>query len=384
MSKRLDYKLGFFTKRRSVKGDIGIEVELEGGGNLKLLPSIPKYWKAKPEGSLRNGMEYVLARPTPMSELPAALEEFKLSMDASKPKKTIRCSTHIHVNVLDKTVREVYNILAFYFLVEDLLVKTQGNVRMGNLFCLRMSDAEGMAPSIRRSIESEEYFRHFSMNHFKYGAVNLAAPSKFGSLEFRFLRPITDPDTLKFWCELFYTMIQKASKLSVETTTENVQKLSAKDFLKTVWSEEVVSFLGEYEPFEIMQDSFLTNLDHVLTFSKAMKKVSRQIIPNEFVENDHYEVPDKPISIEALDQVHFEDEEFIPEDEDMGPDDDQPTIQVAAHPNPTLHWTVAIEQANQLQNGQLISTANQGAVGQHTHNLWLTPPLGNDNGNTNF
>lgn len=291
MSKRLDYKLGFFTKRKGVKGDIGIEVELEGGANLKLVPGMPKYWRAKPEQSLRNGMEYYLESPVSIKELNLALDEYELSMSASKPLKTLRCSTHIHVNVLDKTIREIYNILGFYFLVEDTLVRTQGHLRMGNLFCLRMSDAESMAPQIRSSIINGEYFRHFNMQSFKYGAINLAAPNKFGSLEFRFLRPITDKNDLKFWCTLLYDLVQNASKIPIDVHIKNVQNLSPKDFLKTVWSDEVITFLEQYESFDSMAEAFLGNLDYVASFEKAMRRVTREIIPLDYVENDAYEVP---------------------------------------------------------------------------------------------
>src|SRR5690606_25615934 len=132
------------------KGDIGLEIEVEG--SLKAIADVhaqPKYWTSKQEGSLRGGVEYVLYSPVPMKELPDALDEIgKVFEQCPKIVRSIRCSTHMHVNVSDLTIQQIYNVIGYYYLIEDILVNTQGPVRKGNLFCLRMSDAEFLAEAL--------------------------------------------------------------------------------------------------------------------------------------------------------------------------------------------------------------------------------------------
>lgn len=203
-------------------GDVGIEVELEGsdfpfGVNYK-------WWKLKEEGSLRGGGEIVLKGPLGVSQLPAAFEEYqRILAHCGSIRKTIRCSTHIHINIIHNTQFELMNALVLYFLFEELFVRSQGPNRIGNLFCLRMSDAEGVLEALRRIAKGNEGFQFCNQNQNKYAAVNLATPYTFGSIEFRFMQPMTDTDELMRWTMMLLGLVRYGSTVPAHTHLQNLR-----------------------------------------------------------------------------------------------------------------------------------------------------------------
>ena len=254
-------------KCRRHKGDIGIEVELEGSfTGLK-----DTYWTWKEEGSLRNGMEFVLHHPVTRANLPKALDDFEAMMKGSTVIKSIRCSTHMHVNIEEFTMEALYNAITAYYLLEEVLVRSQGSVRTGNLFCLRMSDAEHISHDLRVSVKDSAYILDFSQNEHKYGALNLGAPGYFGSLEFRFLLPMTDKAELEFWALLLLDLVQNASKIPSIEQVRMVEK-SPMDFAREVIGEvRIKKLLGMLPSPGVLEELVYTNLDHIIKIANLIE-----------------------------------------------------------------------------------------------------------------
>lgn len=265
----LDTRVSEWSRKRGPGGEIGVEVELEGTLHTGDLAN--RFWIVKPEGSLREGYEYVLAKPAKLSELIAVGKEFDGMMEKSRPKKTIRCSTHIHVNVNNKTIRQLYNIIGYYYLVEELLVRTQGPVRTGNLFCLRMSDAEDIGDQLVYSAE-EHHITCFNQSNNKYGALNLAAPIKFGSLEFRFLLPMTSWKEIDFWVGLLHQMVNTAENLSIRDAVRFVETDSPREFLSRVFTKAHVDFILGHYGTTLAKELLLENFDAIEELSKVLTK----------------------------------------------------------------------------------------------------------------
>ena len=259
-------------------GDFGIETEIEG----EQLPAELNmaYWLGKPEGSLRGGFEYFNRKPVAIAKLPEAMKEYKDIISSIKnPSPSIRCSTHIHVNVGSLTLRQVYNVLGYYFLVEELLVRTQGPLRMGNLFCLRMSDAEGMSDGIQESIRSQMFLGYFHQNAYKYGAINLAAVVKFGSLEFRFFRPLLETDKLTNWCHMLYNMVHGAKTIPLQKMLNLLIESGPKQFLSLVWDLLQIDELTHQIPQWELQELLFTNYDHVAKIAYLLDNVKYEKFP---------------------------------------------------------------------------------------------------------
>lgn len=224
-------------------GDIGLEIEIEGGDS-DLSWSGKVNWKTVDESSLRNGKEFILRKPNTLAELDVSLAEFGEWSRGRTFVKSLRTSTHIHVNVLSFTVAEVLASLVAYWLVEQPLVAQHGHNREGNLHCLRVSDADGIIDALLNDFKDESPFGYSGSEDLRYGAVNLSAIRKFGSLEFRFMRCMTDPVELKFWCTEMHNLVHSARKIGTPREVLRMfERQHTSEFLHSLFSDDMVNVL---------------------------------------------------------------------------------------------------------------------------------------------
>lgn len=192
--------------RTEKKGDIGIEIEVEGNKFPKdtsnsQLALIPKEWKYTKDGSLRgqDNAEYVLREPIKFEEVPGAVTELwdMFSKYGSVLDESNRTSVHVHLNVGRWHLNRLTSFLAMYFAVEEILTEWCGEHRVGNLFCLRAKDAPAIVTTLKRFIQQDGAVELPSSLH--YAGLNANAIMKFGSLEIRSLRGCTDPQHILDW-----------------------------------------------------------------------------------------------------------------------------------------------------------------------------------------
>lgn len=197
-------------------GDVGIEIEVEGH---EPLPPAPRNscWVSKEEGSLRyHGREYITNEPQVLNDaLLASLTD--LSKHLNKKDIVIenspRTSVHIHVNVTDLHMTQMWTGACAFWLVENMLLEYCGPERVSNLFCLRIQDAEGVLKYVQRDLNSDRpLVNHLNTDQVRYAALNLNAASKFGSLEVRCMRGTTDPVLIYTWSKLVHRIIHEAHK----------------------------------------------------------------------------------------------------------------------------------------------------------------------------
>lgn len=189
------YNLGTLLRKRAVKGQIGIEIEVEGknlpkgDGNPDGCP-VSRNWKYVKDGSLRgyDNAEYVLMKPIDFDEVEGALIElwdlFK-SCD-SRIDESNRTSVHVHLNVQPFFMNRFASFVGLYLSVEELLTAFCGDHRVGNLFCLRAIDAPAIVTKFKRFIQNDGNEKLSDGLH--YAGLNGNALSKFGSIEIRSMR----------------------------------------------------------------------------------------------------------------------------------------------------------------------------------------------------
>jgi putative amidoligase enzyme len=208
-----------------VPGEIGIEIEVEGRELPKRLTS--DYWTVHTDGSLHgeDNAEYVLATPVPRDKVDAALQELQgfFVKKKSKLEFSNRCSVHVHINVQELTFKQIFTFLTCYFIVEDLLTEWCGPDRIGNMFCLRVKDAEYIIDLLRGAI-ADNNVRHLSQQAYRYAGANVVPSVSFGSVEFRSMRGTADPDVINPWVEML-TSIKDAS-LQFANPIEVIQAFS--------------------------------------------------------------------------------------------------------------------------------------------------------------
>lgn len=213
MEKTLSEILG----KAPIDGEFGIEVECEGK-NLKLMEG--KYWATEHDGSLRGiypdtCCEWILKKPLSLDKTTLAIKHLynEQTKNGAEFNFSFRTSVHVHVNVLDLTWTQYCNFIYLYLLVEEPLMRFCGNERIGNRFCLRLQDAEGLMDTLSFMFKSgPNSLRHVIEDEVRYAALNVAATRKYGSLEFRGMRGNLDVNVLTTWINTLHALKQAAIK----------------------------------------------------------------------------------------------------------------------------------------------------------------------------
>ena len=146
--------------RSKYTNHVGIEIEAEG----KNLPQIDTpVWKSERDPSLRGeSYEYVLRKPVPFDMTNQVLAQVGEEWEkvGAKIKDSPNAGVHIHINASDLTVTQLFNLISLYLVVEHVLVAACGVDRIGNLFCLRASDAEYLIDVIESAVREND-LSHF-------------------------------------------------------------------------------------------------------------------------------------------------------------------------------------------------------------------------------
>lgn len=227
--------------KEPVKGRFGIEIEAEFLENFIVgHGELDPAWAVHQDNSLKcNGREFVFRTPLSLEDSTAKVKGIYEKLLGSKNQfDSMRAGTHIHLNVTDLTVKEMFTTMAAYYILEDLLLEDMGEDRQGNFFCLSGKDAEFTHMSIndalvKKSIQSAKVF---SSEDFRYAALNLVSVTKFGSLEFRSLRTPKEPGPILDWLNtiellsrnsvaLFKDPAQLCSNFSAYGEADTVKKL---------------------------------------------------------------------------------------------------------------------------------------------------------------
>lgn len=229
-----------------VVGDVGVEIEVEG----RNLPLGNKYWRREVDGSLRGAenAEYVLRTPLTLNQLSLALKSLALDYKTCKATidDSVRAGVHVHVNVQELNVVQLYNYITLYLVFEELLTKFCGSTREGNLFCLRACDAEFLIQALQYTAQSRRY-RTLVTDDLRYAAINVKALGNYGSLEFRAMRSTKDFDVLQTWATILVMLREKAKEFFEPTDIINgFSEGESSGFLGRIFGEyaELLKFDG--------------------------------------------------------------------------------------------------------------------------------------------
>lgn len=246
--------LGFKNKR----GHVGIEIELESDIKTRF-PTMPCFWIQKTEGSLRgSSTEYVTQGPILITQLPEAINLLVSTLKDNRIKigDSPRTSLHVHCNILKYTPLQVWTFCTAYWLLEDYLTQACGESRLGNRFCLRTKDAEGIIYSSIRSVMEAQIPFNGVPDRMRYSALNLSSICKFGSLEFRSMRGTIDPDIIIPWTEGLHDFVIKSKIFDTPSDVLNFAfRYGRHELCQKVLTENFRKFLAKfYRPDEDFLD----------------------------------------------------------------------------------------------------------------------------------
>lgn len=263
------------------KGDVGIEIELEGD-NLPSGEQVHPYWRREHDGSLRpspDAAEYVFRKPLKEDK---AKEALGVMSEKFRELNTTDCESgragvHVHVNCQQLMVHELANFICLYLVMEDLLVRFCGDDRVGNLFCLRAADAEYLITSLHQAFSSQD-LTQLNSDEFRYASMNVKSLFQYGSLEFRAMRSTLDMQVIEQWMGILLRLREAAKEYEDPCHIMfSISNEGPNDFCRRVLGDYADSLidLGGCE-FEVMQNmrniqdiAYLVDWEHI----KSPKKM---------------------------------------------------------------------------------------------------------------
>ena len=212
----------------------GIELELE---NPSEDVEKGKLWRVVPDDSLRNGIELVssVLDGNRMNLFFKELEDLyyhNVRFDNSH-----RCSTHVHVNMHMNTISFVRNFIAVYATLEDALFSIVDRSRIGNNYCYSITHLDpSMDFLIGGGMEKD----------IKYCALNPGPLRTFGTIEFRHLQGLENPDTLKDWLKVIYSIYNYVERVGNAELRGQLQVLNTTslylDYVQNIFGDNLSLF----------------------------------------------------------------------------------------------------------------------------------------------
>jgi hypothetical protein len=205
---------------------IGVEIELEGQSKKDILVhnnNGAPFWVQHQDGSLRNGVEFVLSQPMMGSTLKEAIHYFFRTFKTYDDNP--RTSIHVHINMLqdDESLEGLRNFLVLYYAFEDPFFQIADEARKWNGYCNPFEDdPPDILQAIMRHDDPKEvtrYMRDGGNGGGRYYGLNLLALGRFGTLEFRHLPLVRDEQRLFDWIMLIMELKKAANRMADEALT---------------------------------------------------------------------------------------------------------------------------------------------------------------------
>lgn len=227
----------------------GIEVEIE---RVAVNIEVPLfYWNTTTDGSLRNnGFEFV-SNPLRAEQIPGAIDN--LNKHLTHKDFSERTSVHVHMNVRDLTIHEIFCLTTIYLVMERILFKWIGHNRDANVFCTPLIDT-GYYRSLRELYQNlAQLPRYWN----KYTALNLLPMSQKGTIEFRHMYGTLDKDIIVKWVNLLSCLKLATKGININDLVERISNLNSnsnyQDFVEYIFKEYATLFDG-YNFQELMEE----------------------------------------------------------------------------------------------------------------------------------
>lgn len=232
---------------------VGLEIEIENPDGYEMRAHQDKgspYWDTHQDGSLRNGIEYVLREPQMGSQLSEAISYwFRNFKNYTAGPRT---SIHVHLNMRQDsdTMDALKNLLVLYYMYEEAFFRIADFNRKWCAYCNPFEDnPPQILVDVLRYDEKKVLPKTFAMqlhqsagrNQNRYYGLNINALHRFGTLEFRHFPLVYQEEKLVDWISLIMEFKLAARRLADEglkihdfiQSPDDVFKL--RDYLPRVW-----------------------------------------------------------------------------------------------------------------------------------------------------
>lgn len=264
-------------------GLFGVEVECEGEN----LAPPPVGWKQEADGSLRGhypdrSCEYVFNGPASLAASLRRIHSLGKALENSKLDFSFRTSVHVHVNVQELTWEQYLAMIYTSVIMENVLTKFCGDSRTNNRFCLRNEDAEQFLDVLDGLFKGGvRYLKRINQNDVRYSFINIAATTKYGSIEYRGMRGTVDREVLTPWIKALNNIRQFAIE---NNTPRKVHDLFVRshpeEFAKNVL-KDVFEYFNYPGLLEDMRRAFSLSLQLPYSFKEEVKQEIKPKNPRE-------------------------------------------------------------------------------------------------------
>ena len=233
---------------------MGLEVEVEYSSEFFPRIDISEFWGITLDGSLRGpSREFVSRRPVSAKKLKEETKKLiKTLVEAGPINYSGRAGIHIHINVRDLPLKELFNYIIIYYILEDILIPEE---RKGNLFCLGLKEAEGVIEPLIKLKRHKLNVLNLERDA-RYAALNIAAIKKYGSLEFRALGLTKDISIIETYIDVFLEIKRKCKMFA--DGVHILQMFSGGGGLN--FAQQILGELLDKLPNKATEESLMTNM----------------------------------------------------------------------------------------------------------------------------
>lgn len=186
---------------------MGVEMEVECStliGETRLPREVSLQWSVKGDGSLSDGLEYVLAVPLSGDALASAVHTF---FDVVKPGRASTSSTHIHINMLDEEsdIATVQRMVLIAYVLEEAIFHMADPGREYCGYCTKLSQAPELLlrDMLNPTLDEPQFLKNIKNSSIgRYYGLNTQALGKYGTVEFRYFPTASSEAELNDWISL--------------------------------------------------------------------------------------------------------------------------------------------------------------------------------------
>ena len=241
---------------------IGVEIELEKV-NLSYLPN--GTWTATEDGSLKEEGREFITIPIQFKYLEVEIQ--RLFKGIKSCNASTRCSVHVHINVRDMNLEELYNFILLYIIFEKSLYNYSGS-RIDNNFCVPIF----YYPILVKDFlyELKEY-KTINKSWYKYFGFNLSPifggeSQPLGTIEFRHMKGNTDCNWIINWINLIVSLKIQAKSLKHEELETHIRTMNTTSGYYWLAKETFKSF----NELITKQPTFKDDIESCITLAKSI------------------------------------------------------------------------------------------------------------------
>ncbi len=220
---------------------VGVEIEVEAPKAIDYFVLAELPWSNAAEGSIRNGKEYISTLGMQAGEVYASLSVLNKHIIEPNTAFSFRCGLHIHVDVSQHTLEDIYKMCLVYSVLEKILFDISGN-RGVNRFCVPVQESNNSCSNVIHYGHKREWAkvtrevpgRVKGVADTKYMAMNLRPLEFYNSVEFRHHKGTSNPAEVEAWMRILLDVVVASKALKVEALEENLLAVNTLSFYEAL------------------------------------------------------------------------------------------------------------------------------------------------------